>query len=352
MLDQTQLRTAMRQAVQLALRGPADNANPQVGCVIVDDHGETVAEGFHNGAGTDHAEIMALSNLQTEVDPSQLTAVVTLEPCNHTGKTPPCSQALLQSGIGSIVYGQPDIGPESGGGATTLFAHGRRVIGGIESQATGHLIAPWHQRTHQTKGQIIAKWAQSLDGRLAAADGTSQWITSSTARQHVHIQRALADIILTTSATVAADNPSLTARDTAGNLLVPVEDQPLPVVFGSTPVSPDAKIHCHPALALHGWSKAPQFSGADLATDFAKLSDLIGRPARVFLETGPRFITAALAAQLVDKLVVYTAPTLLGGPHHAVTDVGVTTLTERVDFVLTGLHQLDRDFVTTLRKES
>ena len=99
-------------------------------------------EGFHNGAGTDHAEIVALTELDPALDPAELTAVVTLEPCNHTGKTPPCAQALLASGIGTIVYGQPDIGAQSSGGATTLFAHGRQVIGGIESAATAELIAP------------------------------------------------------------------------------------------------------------------------------------------------------------------------------------------------------------------
>lgn len=351
MLSHTQLATAMRHAIMLAHRGPANDPNPQVGCVIVDADGTIVAEGFHNGAGTDHAEIVALTELDPVLDPAQLTAVVTLEPCNHTGKTPPCAQALLSSGIGTIVYGQPDIGAQSSGGATTLFAHGRQVIGGIESAATAELIAPWHAGTNQSRGQIIAKWAQSLDGRLAAADGTSQWITSATARRHVHVQRALADVIITTTATVESDNPSLTARDAAGDLLVPAKDQPLPVVFGTGSLADDAKVNSHPALAHHGLERAPQYAGTDLAADFAHLTERVGCPPRIFLEAGPRFLTSVLAAGLVDKLLIYTAPTVLGGPYHAIGDIGISTLEERLNFSFYGVHRLDTDLVTTLRKD-
>lgn len=351
MLSHTQLATAMQHAIMLAHRGPAHDPNPQVGCVIVDAGGTVVAEGFHNGAGTDHAEIVALTELDPSLNPAELTAVVTLEPCNHTGKTPPCAQALLASGIGTIVYGQPDIGAHSSGGATTLFALGRQVIGGIESAATAELIAPWHAATSQSRDQVIAKWAQSLDGRLAAADGTSQWITSATARRHVHVQRALADVIITTTATVGADNPSLTARDAAGDLLVPAQDQPLPVVFGTGPLDDDAKVHAHPALHHRGLDGAPQYTGTDLAADFAQLTELVGCPPRVFLEAGPRFLTSVLAAGLVDKLLIYTAPTVLGGPYHAIGDIGISTLEERLNFTFYGVHRLDTDLVTTLRKD-
>lgn len=351
MLSHSQLASAMQRAITLAARGPADDANPQVGCVILNAQGTPVAEGFHSGAGTPHAEVVALARLAPTLDPDTLTAVVTLEPCNHTGKTPPCAKALVDAGIGTIVYGQPDIGPESGGGATRLFAHGRRVIGGIESTATAHLIAPWHIRTGQTRGKIIAKWAQSLDGRLAASDGTSQWITSPTARRHVHVQRALADIIVTTTATVIADDPSLTARDAKRQLLVPAQDQPLPVIFGNAHIPDTAAIHDHPALPHHKLREVPRLTGEDLAADVAQLAQLIGRPPRVFLETGPRFLTGMLAADLVDKLLVYTAPAILGGPHHAVGDVGITTLSQRKEFTFTGVQQLGADLVMTLRKD-
>src|SRR5699024_12593371 len=130
------------------------------------------------------------------------------EPCNHADTTRPCVDALHTSGIGTIVHGQPDLGQHSSGGATELFARGHRVVGGVESEATARLLRGWHQRTEQTPGRVIAKWAQSLDGRLAAADGSSQWITGAKARRHVPLQRALADIVVTTSAPVATHNPA------------------------------------------------------------------------------------------------------------------------------------------------
>lgn len=351
MLSHTQLSSAMQRAITLAQRGPSDDINPQVGCVILDDQGVIVAEGLHAGTGTDHAEIAALKQLDPALNPTGLTAVVTLEPCNHTGKTPPCTQALHTSGIGTVVFGQPDVGSHSSGGATELFARGHRVVGGIASEATAELLTGWHQRTDQTRGRVIAKWAQSLDGRLAAADGTSQWITSAKARRHVHIQRALADVIVTTTATVAADNPSLTARDVAGDLLVPARDQPVPVIFGTSDVAGSAAIHYHPALQHRGLDEAPQFSGANLAADFAQLAELVGRTPRVFVEAGPAFITGVLAEQLADELLIYTAPLLLGGPHHAVGDLGIATLTDGFALEFTDIHQLATDTLTTLRKE-
>lgn len=351
MLSHSQLASAMQRAITLAQRGPADDLNPQVGCVILEATGQAVAEGYHAGAGTDHAEVAALKQLDPRLNPAALTAVVTLEPCNHTGKTPPCADALHTAGIGTIVYGQPDIGPNSSGGATKLFAHGHRVIGGIASKATANLLAGWHHRTGQTRNRVIAKWAQSFDGRLAAADGTSQWITSAKARRHVHIQRGLADLIVTTTSTVASDNPSLTARDEQRDLLVPPEDQPLPVIFGESDVDTDAAIHQHPALAPHGRKRAPQLPGRNLAAEVASLAELVGRPPRIFVEAGPQFITAILATQLADELLVYTAPRLLGGPHHAVGDLGVTNLAESHNFVFSSIHHLDTDTVSTLRKD-
>src|SRR5699024_2539264 len=118
---------------------------------------------YHAGYGSDHAEVAALKNLDPQLNQMALTAVVTLEPCNNTGTTPPCGEALHTSSIGTIVYGQPDLGQHSSGGATELFARGHRVVGGVESEATARLLRGWHQRTEQTRGRVIAKWAQSLD---------------------------------------------------------------------------------------------------------------------------------------------------------------------------------------------
>lgn len=351
MLSHTQLSSAMQRSIKLAHCGPPHDINPQVGCVIVDAHGQIVSEGFHAGAGTDHAEIVALTNLRPGLNPAELTAVVTLEPCNHTGKTPPCADALLKSDIGTVVYGQPDVGERSSGGATKLSTHGRCVIGGVESAATRELIADWRVRHHTVDHAVVAKWAQSLDGRLAAADGTSQWITSAASRRHVHTQRALADVIITTTASVASDNPSLTARHPNGELLVPAKDQPLPVIFGQGDVDTGAVIHQHPALHYRGFNTPPRFRGEQLQDDFDQLAALVGHKPRVFIEAGPRFLNAVLAHQLADRLLIYTAPTLLGGPHHVVEDLGISTLAERFNFTFTGIHRLDTDLVTTLRKD-
>lgn len=351
MVTHSQLTSAMQRAVELAQRGPSDDINPQVGCVILDDTASIVAEGYHAGAGTDHAEVAALKQLDPDINPVSLTAVVTLEPCNHTGQTPPCADALHTVGIGTIVYGQPDVGQHSAGGATKLFAHGHRVFGGIATEETSKLLSDWHERTGQTRSRVIAKWAQSVDGRLAAADGTSQWITSAKARRHVHLQRALADLIVTTTQTVKTDNPSLTARDEHGELLVPPQDQPVPVIFGSRHSDRNAAIHQHPALAHHGFPRAPQFTGADLTAEFAELAERFGRQPRVLIEAGPRFITALLTEQLADELLIYTAPKVLGGPYHAVEDLGISTLAESQNFIFADMHRLDTDTVSTLCKD-
>lgn len=351
MLSHTQLSSAMQRAITLAQRGPSDDINPQVGCVIIDGAGSIVAEGYHAGSGSDHAEVAALKNLDPQLNPMALTAVVTLEPCNHTGTTPPCVEALHTSGIGTIVYGQPDLGQHSSGGATELFARGHRVVGGVESEATARLLRGWHQRTEQTRGRVIAKWAQSLDGRLAAADGSSQWITGAKARRHVHLQRALADIVVTTSATVATDNPALTARDEHGDLLVAPQDQPLPVIFGTSDVDNNAAIHQHPALAWRGFDRAPQFSGRDLGSQLTALAEYVDGAPRVFLEAGPRFTTAVLAEQLANELLIYTAPLLLGGPHQAVDELGIPTLSDAHKLTFSSIHRLEADTVSTLRKD-
>lgn len=136
----------MRRALALAERGPAGNENPQVGCVILDAAGDTVAEGWHQGAGTAHAEAMALALLPAGLDPATLTAVVTLEPCNHTGRTGPCAVALRTARIGAVAFGLSDTGEKSSGGGETLRAAGVRVTGGILEDEVRAFLAPWLAR--------------------------------------------------------------------------------------------------------------------------------------------------------------------------------------------------------------
>lgn len=324
------VESAMRRALELAKRGPADNENPQVGCVILGRNGESLAEGWHEGAGTPHAEASALKKLSPEAlaHAADLTAVVSLEPCNHTGRTGPCAQALLAAGIGAVAYGMSDPGAASSGGAETLRAAGVHVTSGIlETEATA-LLGPWVARhSRRTRPFVTVKWAQSLDGRAAAADGSSQWITGPEARTDVHLRRAAAHAILVGTGTLLADDPSLTARNSDGTLLVPAAEQPVPVVVGHRPIPVDARILSHPAIGTATPRAFPapiQLAGDNLTADLEKLRTL--GIESVFVEGGPQIVSSLLRDGLVDELLIYVAPSLLGGPRVALGDIGVTDI--------------------------
>ena len=359
MLQPDLLDEAMQRALTLAKRSPAGDPNPQVGCVMLDPEGRIVAEGWHQGAGTPHAETDALSRVPSawKDRAKDLTAVVTLEPCNHTGRTGPCSVALAESGIGSVVYGLRDPGTVSGGGAAHLIEAGIEVLGGVRQAEVEAFLAPWFADraagTHRAEAEsplaairervatippttssrprprrprIIVKWAQTLDGRAAAANGTSRWITGPEARADVHKRRAEADAILTGTGTVYADNPALTARDTAGELLVPAAEQPIPVVLGERPIPQHAKIRRHPALAEHELDAPLHLPGRDLEAELSTLARY--RIYSVFVEAGPRLINTLLAQGLVDEMLIYIAPALLGGPKASTGNLGITDIAD------------------------
>src|SRR5690606_4979248 len=237
-------RDAMSRALWLATHGPR-GVNPQVGAVILSPAGEIIAEGWHRGAGTAHAEVDALSKLA----PGQAdgaTAVVTLEPCNHTGRTGPCSQALIDAGITRVIYALDDPGEASSGGADRMRAAGLDVVAGLDAGAARELIHGWLTVQRLGRPHVTVKWAQSLDGRAAASDGSSQWITGPAARADVHRRRAEADAIVVGTGTLLADDPALTARD--GDALLP--HQPIPVVIGSRETPAAAAVHRHPLTPL------------------------------------------------------------------------------------------------------
>ncbi|QIM15717.1 RibD family protein [Leucobacter insecticola] len=168
------------------------------------------------------------------------------------------------------------------------------------------------------------KWAQTLDGRAAAADGSSQWITGVDARGDVHRRRAEADAILVGTGTLLADDPALTARAETGGLLVPAAEQPVPIVLGRREIPAKAKLREHPALAARGLAAPLQFSGDDIPGMLAELHDM--GITRLFVEGGPSVASAFLATGLVDDLLVYIAPALLGGQHLALGDIGVDSM--------------------------
>ena len=329
----------MRRALSLAAHGPSTGVNPQVGCVLVYENGEIATEGWHRGAGTPHAEVDALSKLPGQ-DATGLTAIVTLEPCNHTGRTGPCALALINAGITRVVYAVSDPGAQAGGGAERLRAAGIEVISGVLAGEVSEFIRPWLTAATLGRPFVTVKWASSLDGRAAAADGTSQWITGTAARQRVHEQRARADAILVGTGTVLADDPSLTARGDGGELL---PHQPIPVVIGERPIPADARLHQHPAGLIETASR-------DLP---AILAGLFARDIRhVFVEGGPVLASALVEAGLVDEFLIYLAPTILGGPRTALGDIGVATIGDQRRLTITAIEHLGEDILFVARPAS
>ena len=323
---------AMRRALELAALGPARGVNPQVGCVILSPAGDVLSEGWHRGAGTAHAEVDALSKLAPE-QASGATAVVSLEPCNHTGRTGPCSEALIAADVARVVYAVDDPGHASHGGAKRLREASVEVISGVEADAASRLLQDWLVAARLGRPHVTLKWASSLDGRVAASDGTSRWITGSAARQHVHEQRAASEAIIVGTGTVFADDPSLTARGDAGELM---QHQPVPVVLGDRVVPDDAAVRRHP--------NPPVFlSGHDLAGALVELRERGVRSA--YVEAGPVLAGAFVREGLVDEFHVYLAPTLLGGPRTALDDIGVHSIAAQRNLCLQRVERLGNDLL-------
>lgn len=325
---------AMRRAIELAANGPVKGVNPQVGCVVLNPAGEVIAEGWHRGSGTAHAEIDALSKLTPE-QARGATFVVTLEPCNHTGKTGPCAVALIEAGVGRVVYAATDPGNASSGGAERLRNAGIEVIGGVLECEVEEFISEWMLAARLQRPHVTVKWASSLDGRAAAHDGSSQWITGPQARERVHAQRAAADAIVVGTGTLLADNPSLTARTEAGELQA---EQPVPVVIGRRQVPASARVYEHPLEPL-------VIGHNDL---HAALTEMFEQGIRtVYVEGGPTLASAFIASGLADRLYIYLAPTLLGGDKLAVGDLGISTLADRIDLSISNVEHLGDDLLIT-----
>jgi len=329
-------RSAMTRALELAARGPR-GVNPQVGAVILSPTGDIISEGWHHGAGTPHAEVDALSKLPAG-GARGATAVVTLEPCNHTGRTGPCALALVEAGVSRVVYALDDPGAASSGGAERLRGAGVSVEAGEQADAARAVVADWLTAQRLGRPHITVKWAQSLDGRAAAADGTSQWITGPEARADVHRRRAEAAAIVVGTGTVLADDPSLTARH--GDELYP--SQPVPVVIGARRTPSDAAIHQHP--------HAPLFYDTHDLT--AVTADLHARGIQsVFVEGGPRLASAFIAAGLADRILAYIAPVLLGGDRLALTDIDVATIGDARRLTVDEWVPLGHDLLAIARSE-
>jgi diaminohydroxyphosphoribosylaminopyrimidine deaminase / 5-amino-6-(5-phosphoribosylamino)uracil reductase len=330
--------TAMSRARELALKGPLTGPNPRVGCVLIDSTGVSVAEGWHGGSGTPHAEVTALLNAgKTGVSTAGLTAVVTLEPCSHTGKTGPCAQALIDAGIARVVYSVSDPGRESGGGAVVLRDAGVDVVSGLDEGAGLALIERWRHSVTLGRPWVTIKWAMSWDGRAAAADGTSQWITGPATREKVHLERSSHDAIVVGTTTALVDDPSLTARTPSGELY---PDQPRAIVVGARDIPDSAQVRSHPGGFHHH---------QDHNLDALTSSLFVEGVRSLYVEGGPTLASAFISAGLVDEIHITVGPLLLGGPLTALGDIGVGTMSNALTLQITELTRLGDDVVVTAR---
>ena len=322
---------AMTRALHLAASSPACHGpNPRVGCVLLGADGGVIAEGSHRGLGTAHAEVDALQRAGDRARGA--TAVVTLEPCNHTGRTGPCSDALIAAGVRRVVFAQTDPNPIAAGGSTTLRAAGIAVESGLLAESALQLNEFWTFAVTQGRPFVTWKAASTLDGRVAAADGTSRWITSPEARADVHAFRATVDAILVGTGTALADDPQLAVRDSAGN--VSAAHQPLRVVMGERQIPPSFRIHDDAAQTV-------QLRTRDPKTALAALADLEIR--HVLLEGGPTVAAAFVRAGLIDAVRWYVAPVLLGAGPAALGPAGMDTICDALRLHITSVTQVGAD---------
>lgn len=351
----------MARALQLARLGlMTTHPNPRVGCVIVKE-GEVIGEGWHEVAGGPHAEIMALDN--AGADAKGATAYVTLEPCSHHGKTPPCADALINAGVARVVSAMTDPNPAvSGRGLDKLRDAGIAVTEGIMSAEAELLNRGFCKRMRSGKPWMSLKLAMTLDGRTAAADGSSQWITGDAARADVHRLRAEAGVVLTGIESVLADDSRLNVR------LDHVDSSPLRVVLDSQLRMPlDAAM-----LGLDGRTvilscsrdeektKALEQSGAEVAVlasdqgrvDLHAALDWLSENEcnEVLVETGATLAGALVAEGLVDELVCYLAPKLLGDAGRGLLRLpGLEKISQTVDLEIQDVRAIGKDWCITAK---
>ena len=311
--------------------------NPAVGAVILTTDGTPVGEGATAPPGGPHAEITALAQAGERARGG--TAVVTLEPCAHTGRTGPCADALIEAGVARVVVAVPEPTELAGGGADRLRAAGIDVEVGVEQDAAEEgALADWLTAVREHRPYVVWKVAATLDGRVAAPDGTSRWITGEQARAAVHRLRAGCDAVVVGSGTALTDDPQLTVRDADGQ---PTGRQPLRVV-----VDRRGRV---PETARVFDAAAPTFVSR-AATAAELLAELYARDVRrVLLEGGPTLAAAFLRDGLVDEVVVHVAPTFLGAGPSLVGDLGISTMADALSLRIVDLLPMGGDVQIRLR---
>jgi diaminohydroxyphosphoribosylaminopyrimidine deaminase/5-amino-6-(5-phosphoribosylamino)uracil reductase len=315
----------MAQAVEIGHHGDP-SPNPHVGCVIVKD-GRLIASGYHAVAGDRHAEIMALE--QAGARARGATLYVTLEPCNHHGRTPPCTESIIAAGITRVVAGCPDPNPNvAGGGLTTLREAGVEVTTGVLTASCKALIRPWKKYITQGTAYLTLKLAMSLDGRIATRTGASRWITSPESRARGHRLRAVHDAVLVGVSTIVSDDPQLTVREgpPARNPIRVIMDSALRIPLSSIVVStateiptcvlttPTSSVKAEEALTERGVSVVRVTANSQGRCDMRDaLRALAQREVvSVLCEGGAELAGSLLADQLAEELHLFIAPVLLG----------------------------------------
>ncbi|WP_211897425.1 bifunctional diaminohydroxyphosphoribosylaminopyrimidine deaminase/5-amino-6-(5-phosphoribosylamino)uracil reductase RibD [Saccharopolyspora erythraea] len=354
-------RWAMRRAIRLTADPPRRTSpNPYVGCVVLDADARFAGEGYHRGAGHPHAEVEALAAAGERARGG--TAVVTLEPCAHRGRTGPCTEALWAAGVSRVVFAVEDPTRDASGGAERLAAGGVEVVGGLHREEAERHNEFWLTSVRRERPFVTWKFAGTIDGRSAAADGSSRWITAAQARRDAHALRAVHDAVLVGGGTLRADDPHLGLRHGVAG------EPPLRVVLDSAGrIEPGARVLDGSAptlVVVSDRAGEPRELGAGASTlavpstedglDLAALSGrLFARGVRsVLLEGGARLAAGFLAGGLVDRVVAYLAPMFLGGAGlPVVTGIGVASMAEAARMRVEEVRQLGPDLRVVMRPE-
>jgi diaminohydroxyphosphoribosylaminopyrimidine deaminase/5-amino-6-(5-phosphoribosylamino)uracil reductase len=355
-------RAHMRRALELAERGLfTTTPNPRVGCVVVRE-GRVIGEGWHERTGEAHAEVRALADAARRGESARgATVYVTLEPCNHAGRTPPCSEALIAAGVARVVFAMRDPHSIAGGGMDRLRRAAIGADGGLCEDEARELNAGWIKRLRDGRPWVRVKIAASLDGRTALEDGSSQWITGPEARADGHRWRARACAVLTGIGTVMQDDPQLTVRAVA------TPRQPLKVVVDRHGELPASARILETGRVLVVSAEAPRSAwpsnvesavlpGDDGRVDLCALSRLLAERElnEIHVEAGAKLNGALLAAGLVDELLLYLAPCLLGDPARGMfaLPAPLAKLAARVPLAIRGLERVGDDWRVLARTGS
>jgi diaminohydroxyphosphoribosylaminopyrimidine deaminase/5-amino-6-(5-phosphoribosylamino)uracil reductase len=310
-------------------------SNPIVGAVIVDSAGKVIGEGFHKSGP--HAEVVALE--QAGQLAKGATLFVTLEPCSHHGKTGPCTEAIVNAGIAKVVYAVADPSVLASGGAKALTAAGLEVEANTAVSEIAYSNRAWLHKIKNNRPYFIWKIATTLDGRTAAIDGSSKWITGPESRAEVSQLRSESDAILVGTATALADNPNLIPREQERTSTT----NPVRIVMGLREIPSDFNLHNDAAETVfvrsHDFSELLKFC---TERDFNQ----------VLVESGSELGTALLKAGLIDELVVFQAASLLGSGQSFIGDLGATNIKEKMDFLIRDVAQFGNDLKITLTQET